>query len=91
MGGEELGEALLDDGIGEFFGDRGASAYDDGAAHRVLQRSTGAEDDALHLDVLACDVLFLALVLASEREAEGAYVVYLHAVAIKQGIADALA
>ena len=71
MGGEELGEALLDDSIRELLVACGASAHDDGTAHRVLQLGTGAEDDALHLDVFARDVLLLALVLASEREAEG--------------------
>ena len=90
MGGKELSQAFLDDGIGELLGARGASAHDDGSAHRMLQLGAGAKDDAAHLDVLARDVILLALVLAGEREAEGAYVVYLHAVAIEQSIADAL-
>ena len=90
MGGEELRETLLNNGVGELLGARGTSAHDDGSAHRMLQLGAGAEDDAAHLDVLARDVILLALVLAGEREAEGAYVVYLHTVAIEQGFANAL-
>ena len=90
MGGEELCQTLLDDGIGELLGTRGTSAHDDGSAHRMLQLGAGAKDDAAHLDVLARDVVLLALVLAGEREAEGAYMVYLHTVTIEQGFANAL-
>ena len=91
MGGEELREAFLDDGVGELLGTRGASAHDDGSAHRMLQLGAGAKDDAVYLDVLARDVILLALVLTGEREAEGAYVVYLHAVTVEQSFTDALA
>jgi len=91
VGGEELRQALLDDGIGELLGASGASAHDDGSAHGVLQLGAGAEHDTAHLNVLARDMILLALVLAGEGQTEGAYVVYLHAVAVEQGIADALA
>ena len=83
MGGEELGQAFLDDGIAELLVARGATTHDDSTAHGVLQLGTGAEHDAAHLDVLACDVILLALVLAGQCQAEGAYVVYLHAVAVE--------
>ena len=83
MCGEELRQALLDDGIGELFVSRGASTHDDSSAHGTLQLGTGTEDDAAHLDVLARDVVLLALVLARQCQAEGAYMVYLHAVAVE--------
>ena len=90
VGGEELCQALLDDGITELFVARRATTHDDRSTHRVLQLGTGAEHDTAHLDILARDVILLALVLAGKGKAEGADVVYLHPVAIKQGIANAL-
>ena len=91
VGGEELRETLLNNGVGELLGTRGASAHDDGSAHRMLQLGAGAKDDAAHLDVLVRDVILLAFVLAGEGKAEGAYVVYLHAVTVEQSFTDALA
>ena len=83
VSGEELGEAALYDVIGELLRACWSSAHDGGMAHSVLQFGTGTEDDAAHLDVLARDMIILAFVLTGEGKAEGAYVVYLHTVAIE--------
>ena len=68
----------------------GASAHNGGAAHGVPQLGAGGEGDTAHADVLRGDVVFLALVAAGEGEAEGAHVVYLDAVAVEQGLGNAL-
>ena len=90
VGGEVLFQALLDGGVGKVLVACGASAHNLGAAHLFPQLGTGGEGDAAHADVLRGDVVFLALVAAGEGEVEGAHVVYLDAVAIEQGLGNAL-
>jgi len=90
VGGEVLLQALLDGGIGELLVACGASAHDGGTSHSVPQLGTGSEGDAAHADVLRGDVVFLTLVAAGEGEAEGAHMVYLDAVAVEQGLGNAL-
>ena len=90
VGDEVLFQALLDGGVGEVLVACGASAHNLGSSHGMPQLGAGGEGDAAHADVLRGDVVFLAFVAAGEGEAEGSHVVYLDAVAIEQGLGNAL-